>query len=97
MPSVYDNPNAEFIENDFNSMYSRYSESDLSFLHNSPAKSELLNTEIGKKFARDEQKKYKDLKEQTAFFATIQKSATVDDRFSELHGLLDKKNCEDLY
>jgi len=30
---VYSNPNAEKIENDFSSLYNRYSESDLSFLH----------------------------------------------------------------
>ena len=95
MPSVYNNPNAEDIENDFNSMYSRYSESDLSFLNNFPAKCELLNTEIGRKFAKDEQKKYKDLKDQTAFFSTIQQSATVDGRFSELFESLDRKNIQD--
>lgn len=92
---IYSNPNAQSIEDDFNSLYGRYSESDISFLQNFPAKSELMNTKVGKEFSEAEQRKFYNIRNAESHFKTIQKSATTDDRFSVFVKSLDRKNMED--
>ena len=94
-PHIYSHPNAQSIEEDFNSLYNRYSESDMSFLQNFPAKSELINTKVGKEFSDSEQRKFYNIRNAEAHFKGIQQTATKDNRFTVLVNNLDRKNMED--
>ena len=91
-PAVYKLPNAADIEEDFLSLHSRYSESDLEFLKNTASKHEILNTDIGKRFIANERQKIANMVSQQNHFNHIQKNALVDKRFNGLFKSLDVKH-----
>jgi hypothetical protein len=65
-------------------LYEKFSECDNEFLNQSPAKVEVLDTNIGKRFISDKKQKGIALKRQKQNHIRLQSNAILDNRFQNL-------------